>query len=51
MPCCPYLICFSLPLRLIAQLLQEFPARDRQYYLQALADGRLRVEGAQVGGM
>ncbi|KAL4430127.1 hypothetical protein ABPG77_004909 [Micractinium sp. CCAP 211/92] len=27
---------------------REFPARDRQYYLQALADGRLRVEGCQV---
>lgn len=24
---------------------QEFPARSRQYYTQALADGRLRVEG------
>lgn len=28
--------------------LQEFPARDRSYYLQALADGRLRVEGCEV---
>lgn len=28
---------------------QEFPARDRQYYMNALADGRLRVEGCQVG--
>ncbi len=27
---------------------QEFPARDRSYYLQALADGRLRVEGCEV---
>ncbi|KAI7841510.1 hypothetical protein COHA_004902 [Chlorella ohadii] len=27
---------------------REFPARDRSYYLQALADGRLRVEGCEV---
>eukprot|EP00887_Chlorella_sp_A99_P000788 scaffold5.g788.t1 len=26
---------------------REFPARSREYYLQALADGRLRVEGTQ----
>ena len=30
---------------LCAPSLQEFPARDRSYYSQALADGRLRVEG------
>ncbi|GAB4816797.1 hypothetical protein N2152v2_003843 [Parachlorella kessleri] len=27
---------------------REFPARDRQYYLAALADGRLRVEGREA---
>ncbi|KAI3438886.1 hypothetical protein D9Q98_001301 [Chlorella vulgaris] len=27
---------------------KEFPARDRQHYVQALADGRLRVEGCEV---
>ncbi|PRW59227.1 pseudouridine synthase family [Chlorella sorokiniana] len=27
---------------------REFPARDRAYYLQALTDGRLRVEGCEV---
>ncbi|KAL4434182.1 hypothetical protein ABPG75_000623 [Micractinium tetrahymenae] len=32
----------------VIDIFSRFPARDRQYYLQALADGRLRVEGCQV---
>lgn len=47
-PAPPSTACTSRPLDLATHAivcLQEFPARDRAYYLAALADGRLRVEG------
>lgn len=35
----------------VPRLPQEFPGRDREYYQQAVADGRLRAEGRGTGAL